>query len=81
MYEIIYMFDESDCELCGREYAEGYRIEKDGVVILDKSPMAHCFAGASYDTSQAPLELLKLVLPELEFKVSEEHFGGSELDD
>ena len=60
MYKIIYLTDSYDCETCGCNYAEGYQIYKDDELVVDKSPVAHCYAGINFDHSCAPFEILKL---------------------
>lgn len=59
-YKIKYLVDEHDCDTCGWSSAEGYIIYKDGVVVVDKSPVAHCFGGSDYPHSSATFEVLKL---------------------
>lgn len=60
MYKIIWLEDNSDCEICGGNYACGYKIEKDGKVLVDKTPYAHCFSGSSdYNPSEAYTDILK----------------------
>lgn len=59
-YEIIFMEDSSDCELCGTEYAGGYQIYLDGVLIIDKHPVAHCYDASDYDPSGAYRDILEL---------------------
>lgn len=59
-YEIVYMEDSWDCETCGSDYASGYQIFCDDVLVVDKQPIAHCYNGSSYDTSEAYKDILEL---------------------
>lgn len=46
--KLTYLFDEMDCETCGTSYAEGFRIEVDGELIVELIPHAHCYDGEDY---------------------------------
>lgn len=43
--------DTHDCEYCGLDHREGYIISVDGVVVVDKAPVAHCFDSTEYEIS------------------------------
>ena len=60
MYKIIYLTDSYDCETCGCNYAEGYQIYKDDDLVVDKSPVAHCYDGVNFDHTSAPFDILRL---------------------
>lgn len=60
MYKIIRLEDSSECEDCGTTYAWGYRIEKDGEIVIDKQPYAYCCGSDDYDSDQAYKDLLEL---------------------
>lgn len=60
MFEIVFLEDNHNCETCGSDYAEGYVIKKDGVVVVDKTPVAACFDGSRYDQNMAYVELIRL---------------------
>lgn len=53
--------DYSDCETCGSSYAEGYRVYRDGEIILDLEPFAACFDGTEYTIKSLFRELLPLL--------------------
>ena len=74
MYRIEFMYDSYDCETCGGDYAEGYQIYKDGVMVVDKHPVAHCYDGNFYNQDEAYKDILKLegVLIEVEYREEEE---------
>jgi len=59
-YEIVYMEDSWDCETCGSDYASGYQIFLDDVLVVDKHPIAYCYNGSSYDDSEAYKDILEL---------------------
>jgi len=59
-YKIEYMQDDHDCETCGWCCAEGYKIYKNGVLVLDKSPVAHCYDSVNFPHDNAAFEILKL---------------------
>lgn len=59
MYKIIWLEDSHPCETCGSNYAAGYVIEKDGQIIVAKTPVAHCFSGSDYNPSEAYTDILK----------------------
>lgn len=47
--EIEWSHDSYDnCETCGPSYAEGARVYVDGNLVIDKSPVAHCFNCENY---------------------------------
>jgi hypothetical protein len=47
-YEIKTIHDDYDCETCGASYAEGYQIYRDGELIHEMKPVAHCFGGENF---------------------------------
>lgn len=57
-YKIIRLYDEADCETCGTNYADGYVIEKDGEVVIDKTPTATCFGGGDYSDNDPYKDIL-----------------------
>ncbi len=59
-YEIVYMEDSWDCETCGSDYASGYQIFLDDVLVVDKHPIAYCYNGSSYDDSESYKDILEL---------------------
>ena len=48
MIKITYLTDGYYCDTCGNSYSEGFRVEKDGDLIIDMEPVAHCYSGVSY---------------------------------
>jgi hypothetical protein len=70
MYKIVNMFDVKECETCGNDYAEGYQIFKDGKLVVDKTPRAHCYNGKSYPQEYAFVDILHLEA--IEFTVEDE---------
>jgi hypothetical protein len=67
-YTIKWLYDEHDCETCGWSQESGYSVLKDGVEVIKKEPIAHCFGSIGYDSHQAFLDILNLE----EVKVSQE---------
>lgn len=59
-YKIVYLNDWHNCEVCGSSYAEGYQIYKDGVLVVDKSPIADCYDSVEYPQGTAAFEVLHL---------------------
>ena len=53
--------DTYDCETCGWDYATGGSIYVDGDLVLEKTPIAHCYNGQSYSET----ELLILALEKI----------------
>lgn len=47
-YKIIWCEDSHDCEDCGEYSAIGYRIYKSNILVLDRSPVAHCFSSQEF---------------------------------
>jgi hypothetical protein len=47
-YEIKTIHDDYDCENCGSIYAEGYQIYRDGELVHEMKPVAHCFGGDDF---------------------------------
>jgi len=47
-YEIKTIHDDYDCETCGASYAEGYQIYRDGKLVHEMKPVAHCYGGESF---------------------------------
>lgn len=53
--------DTHDCETCGWDYATGGIVYVDGDLVLEKTPIAHCYNGQSYSET----DLLILALEKL----------------
>lgn len=70
-YLIEHLYDEHDCETCGSSYAEGYIIKMNDVVLVDKTPSAHCFGGDDYSKDNPYKDILELEFPSLEVEVVE----------
>jgi hypothetical protein len=47
-YEIKTIHDDYDCETCGASFAEGYQIYRDGELVHEMKPVAHCFGGENF---------------------------------
>lgn len=76
-YKILYLYDEWYCETCGPNYASGYHIYKDDVLVVDKSPSAHCYSSVDFDQSDAAFDILEL--EGISFSI--EHEGQDEGND
>lgn len=50
--KITWLDDHHDCETCGSSYAEGARVEIDGVEFGDFEPFAHCFDSKSFERDE-----------------------------
>lgn len=51
--------DEHVCELCGCDFATGYKVIIDGKQFKEYTPLAHCFDNKSYELSEVLLDVLK----------------------
>lgn len=60
MYKIELSWDDHDCETCGGDYAHGYKIYKNNVLVVDKSPYAYCWGSRSYDQQDAYKDICNL---------------------
>jgi len=60
MYKITWLEDSHDCEMCGTDYAAGYVIYKNDVLVIDKTPFAHCFDGDDYSSHSPYADILEL---------------------
>lgn len=47
--KIEWMHDFYKCDDCGTNYAEGAMVYFDGELVIDMSPIAHCYDGTHYD--------------------------------
>lgn len=47
-YEIKTIHDDYDCETCGASFAEGYQIYREGELVHEMKPVAHCFGGENF---------------------------------
>lgn len=72
MYRIEMLYDTHECETCGDDYAEGYKIYKGNKLVIDKSPIAHCYSGQSYNQDGAYKDILYLEGIIVEVKYQEE---------
>ena len=59
-YKIEYIEDSYECDDCGTSFASGYKIYKNGELVINKTPVAVCYGGADYDIGEAPFDILKL---------------------
>lgn len=59
-YKIVWLEDQHECETCGYSYAQGYKIYKDDILVVDKEPGASCFNSLNYDHSNAAFDILNL---------------------
>ena len=57
--DIQWLFDSHECETCGASYAEGAKVEMEGVELLHLEPIAHCYSGKSYTESEVYREILE----------------------
>ena len=73
-YKIEYLYDEHDCDTCGYSYAEGYKIYKDDVLVIDKSPSAYCYSSVDHPQSEAAFDILKLERIEVEVITNDEYY-------
>lgn len=60
--------DESDCDTCGSNYAEGARVTLDGELLAELTPVASCFGGAHWDRA----DVYRLIIETLGYKVEDE---------
>jgi hypothetical protein len=51
--------DIHDCETCGFDYAEGGVVKVNGVEVLRRDAVAHCYAGTSYNEDELLVMALK----------------------
>ena len=65
-YKVYHLVDTYDCETCGLDWAEGYIIEKDGKVVVDKTPVAHCYDGRDYSSDNPYKDIAELEGMEIE---------------
>lgn len=72
-YKIEYLYDEHDCDTCGCSWAEGYKIYKDDVLVIDKSPSAYCYSSVDHPQSEAAFDILKLERIEVEVITNDEY--------
>lgn len=59
-YKIVWLEDQHECETCGYSYAQGYRIYRDEKLVIDKTPISHCYDPLNYDHSNAAFDILSL---------------------
>lgn len=53
--------DDHDCETCGPTWAEGGIVRVDGVEVLHREPLAHCYDGVNFsETDLLVMSLKKL---------------------
>lgn len=64
MSEILieWLTDYHSCETCGSSYAEGARVFVDGEVLLELEPVAHCFGGKNYSTSDVYAAIIERIM-------------------
>lgn len=65
-YKIVWLEDQHECETCGYSYAQGYKIYKDEKLVIDKTPISHCYDSLNYDQSNAAFDILNLEGIEIE---------------
>lgn len=68
-YLIKRLYDSDNCDTCGYNSAEGYRIFVDGKLKVDKTPLAHCYEGRSYSDNELIKDLLKYLDPSATIKI------------
>lgn len=51
------LHDSMDCETCGYDAEDGFTLEIDGNMVIDKTPLAHCYDGTRY-SDHRPVEEL-----------------------
>lgn len=66
MYKILELRDSHDCETCGGDWATGYQIYKNGVLVKERKPFAYCWGSKSYERDLALYDVLKLEGVEVE---------------
>lgn len=59
-YKIVWLEDQHECETCGYSYAQGYKIYKDEILVIDKTPISHCYDCLNYDHSNAAFDIISL---------------------
>lgn len=64
--KIEWLSDYHDCETCGGSGAEGAKVYKDDILVLDLTPVAYCFDGTNYDQDDVIKEILKYLGHEAE---------------
>jgi len=57
--KIQWLWDSTDCDTCGSSYADGAKVWLDDEIILELLPVASCYGGDNYDTSDVYLRVLK----------------------
>jgi hypothetical protein len=64
--EILTWEDKHECETCGCSWARGGQVKVDDEIIIFEEPIAHCFNGRDFDSS----DLLIMALNKLGHTVS-----------
>ena len=54
-----WLYDSTDCDTCGYNWADGARVYFDDKLVLDLKPVATCFDSVSYSTEQVFGMILK----------------------
>lgn len=57
--EIEWLSDDFDCDTCGGSWAEGAIVRFDGEVVIDMTPVAHCYGGDSYSQDMVYTAILE----------------------
>lgn len=60
MYTVIELEDSHECETCGGDWASGYQIYKDSVLMKERKPYAYCWGSKSYERDLALYDILNL---------------------
>jgi hypothetical protein len=68
LIEIEWLSDVYDCETCGSDWADGAIVKFDGEVVIDMTPVAHCYDGVSFSQDQVYAAILEKLGHVLVFK-------------
>ena len=55
---IEWLSDESECDTCGSNWADGAHVYFDGELTLNLQPVAACFSGDNYDSDEVYKRIL-----------------------
>ena len=59
------IYDDHECETCGSSSAYGARVYLDGELLVDMTPVAHCYDSVMYDD----MDIMRHVLEHLGYDV------------
>jgi hypothetical protein len=66
--EIKWLSDDSDCDTCGFNYADGAEVTLDGEPLLELTPVAACYGGAHWSEA----DVYRKIIEKLGYQVREQ---------